>query len=147
MGNNMTKEEKRLLLKDLCARLGYGVLVMVHDDEINEPVELLSIYPKRDKPLEIDDGWDENSSTYWNLEDVKPYLRPMSSMTEEERKEWFKQSRVEYDCEFHTEPTLSLCNCHLSTDWLNKKMFDYRGLIPMGLALPAKEGMYNKMEE
>ena len=81
----MKQEDKELLLKDLCARLPYGVLFMVHDDEINEPVELLSINPKRDKPLEIDDGYDENSSTYWNLEDVKPYLRPMSSMTEEEK--------------------------------------------------------------
>ena len=80
----MTQEEKKLLLKDLCARVYYGVLFMVHNDEINEPVKLLSINPKRDKPLEINDGYDENSSTYWNIEDVKPYLRPMSSMTEEE---------------------------------------------------------------
>ena len=66
------------------------------------------------------------------IEDVKPYLRPLSSMTKEE----------EY--EYH-----NICVCPINkpwdvTDWLNKKGFDYRGLIPMGLALEAKEGMYNK---
>ena len=126
----MKQKEKQLLLIDLCARLSYGVLFMVPD--INEPVELLSINPKRDKPLEIDDGHDENSSTYWNLEDVTPYLRPMASMTEEEKREYepfFNYDGVEYPEDY--------------IDWLNKHQFDYRGLIPMGLALPATEGMYN----
>lgn len=130
----MKQKEKQLLLIDLCARLSYGVLFMVPD--INEPVELLSINPKRDKPLEIDDGHDENSSTYWNLEDVTPYLRPMSSMTEKEQKE--------YDV-FCCEPYLGIDETTASNfiNWLNSHHFDYRGLIEKGLALEAPEGMYN----
>jgi len=144
----MTKEEKQILLVDLCSRLSYGVRVQclqgtelrydgykIHG--LSEDGSYLSLFS-----VDIPHG-------VCNLDlevcEIRPYLRPMESMTEEEREEWFKQSHVEYDCEFHTEPTLSLCNCHLSTDWLNKKMFDYRGLIPMGLALEAPEGMYNNI--
>lgn len=66
----------------------------------------------------------------------------MSSMTDEEREDWYRKSNVDYDCEFKPEPTLSLNDCHLSTDWLNAHHFDYRGLIEKGLALEAPEGMY-----
>ncbi len=75
---------------------------------------------------------------------IRPYLRSMSSMTEEEREDWYRQSKVDYDCEFKPEPTLSPEHCYLSVDWLNKYGFDYRGLIPMGLALEAPEGMYKE---
>ena len=92
----MTDEEKHLLLKDLCARLPYGV-------------NISSL--KRDYFDDIDT--DEQV--------VKPYLRPMSSMTEEEKKECLKITFVE------------------ATDWLNVHHFDYRGLIPMGLAIDATE--------
>jgi len=129
----MTNEEKQLLLKDLCARLPYGVITKNCTKNSDVPAHLLPHV----------NGIKLLIAEY----DLKPYLRPMESMTDEEREEWFKQSHVEYDCEFHTEPTLSLSNCHLSTDWLIANHFDYRGLIPMGLALPAPEGMYNKMEE
>ena len=150
----ITQEEKQILLKDLCARLSYGVLFMVPD--INEPVELLSINPKRDKPLEIDDGHDENSSTYWNLEDVTPYLRPISSMTVEEDCEfcrlfkcdsvnamygyinWVTGGSCDYD-DFDIE----FSKLAKIIDWLNTHHFDYRGLIEKGLALEAPEGMYN----
>lgn len=73
---------------------------------------------------------------------IRPYLRPMSSMTEEEREDWYRHGKVDYDCEFKPEPTLSPEHCHLSVDWLNKHRFDYRGLISKGLALEAPEGMY-----
>ena len=65
------------------------------------------------------------------LERTLPYLRPMSSMTEEERKEYqafFNYDGVEYPEEY--------------IDWLNAHHFDYRGLIEKGLALEAPEGMY-----
>lgn len=139
----MSQGEKKLLLKDLCARLSYGVLFMVPD--INEPVELLSINPKRDKPLEIDDGHDENSSTYWNLEDVTPYLRPMSSATEKEMEE-FEELFIGYSISRDRNCIYRSSRGDLNLgfiDWLITHQFDYRGLIPMGLALPATEGMYN----
>ena len=65
--------------------------------------------------------------------ELKPYLRPMSSMTEEEKKDYnSKFEGRDFSWEIY----------YGSTDWLNEHHFDYRGLIPMGLALPAPEGMY-----
>ena len=130
----MTQEEKQLLLKDLCARLPYGVMCtdLRHGDSKITEIDTesgLAYCADFDEYIEIE---------YY----CKPYLRPLSSMTEEEREDWYTQSKVDYDCEFKPEPTLSLENCHLSVDWLNKKGFDYRDLIPMGLALEAPEGMY-----
>ena len=64
-------------------------------------------------------------------------------MTEEEKEEYRKacelDTKILENCPMNGEPFPALYN---SQDWLNKKMFDYRGLIPMGLALEAKEGMY-----
>ena len=68
----------------------------------------------------------------FDVEECKPYLRPMSSMTEEEIKEYqafFNYDGVEYPEEY--------------IDWLNAHHFDYRGLIEKGLALKAPEGIYN----
>ena len=68
---------------------------------------------------------------------IKPYLRLMSSMTEEEKKEYYDLlSRYDASC------FISKIGSRLF-DWLNSHHFDYRGLIQMGLALEASEGMYN----
>lgn len=71
----------------------------------------------------------------WDIEYCKPYLRPISSMTEEEKIDYqafFDYNGVEYPEEY--------------IDWLNAHHFDYRGLIPMGLALEAPNDMYRKGE-
>ena len=125
----MTQQEKELLLKDLCARLPYGVEVRVVCDwffEESEPYNtFLSI---NDLSALQDFVAGENT--------IKPYLRPMSSMTEEEYKE-FK------DTWEYLEHRLDVCVPSVTSyDWLNKGHFDYRGLIPMGIALEAPEGMY-----
>ena len=130
----MTKEEKQLLLIDLCARLPYGVILSVDNGKYRE-----------DKKI-----WPSlfNSDSLW---DAKPYLRPMSSMTEEEREEWADLFNLELDKlnEIDDEnkaeelaPYYFGKSHQVSIDWLNKNMFDYRGLIPMGLALESPEGMY-----
>jgi hypothetical protein len=136
----MTNEEKSLLLKDLCARFPYGVI-------INSPSNIF--YPseredvKLDSVFEIDNNFYATEDSGWPIETCKPYLRPMSSMTEEEKKE-FKA----FHCvsEWHPEFYQAMCNLpniNNMINWLDKKMFDHRGLIPKGLALEAKEGMYN----
>ena len=110
----------------MCARLPYWVIVnnpMTGDDDV--------------LTYSLLDDFEEVNSDY-----PKPYLRPMSSMTMEEQKEWFEQGNVDYDCEFKPEPTVAVGFSHLSVDWLNAHHFDYRGLIKKGLALPAPEGMY-----
>jgi len=120
----MNKEEKELLLQDLCARLPYGVFV---EDGRNK----------------LDDGpviYTANYHPYIN--DCKPYLRPMESMTEEEQKE-FVQFHCVKICPIVITDMLTLDNESKMFDWLNANRFDFRGLIPMGLALPAPEGMYN----
>lgn len=130
----MTNEEKHLLLKDLCARLPYGVICKTekgngHLCSINQTffgieygVNISSL--KRDYFDDIDT--DEQV--------VKPYLRPMSSMTEEEKKELNNVLKFQYYSD-------DSCMCE-SNDWLNAHHFDYHGLISMGLALEAPEGMY-----
>lgn len=131
----MTKEEKQLLLRDLCARSPYGVIVDV--SRVEEWKQLTFT------PFIL-------SNYYDDIEKVKPYLRPMSSMTTEEEYEYHQYKNIDY-LEIremkHMEmlETTALCFSH-AIDWLNAHHFDYRGLIPMGLAIEAPEGMYNKEE-
>ena len=125
----MTKEEKQLLLVDLCARLPYGVICTDnrHGDSRVTYIDITpdDIEQKNGKVVVYYFDFDECGE----LENCKPYLRPMSSMTEEEKRVYLLFS-------------LSRCN-EKCLDWLNAHHFDYRGLIPMGLALKALEGMYN----
>ena len=134
----MTQEEKQLLLKDLCARLPYGVILNVDNGKYRE-----------DKKI-----WPGlfNSDSLW---DAKPYLRPMSSMTEEEKKELYGRYNVCLD-KFSNTLTLrehsegywdedtecSFVDYLWLIDWLNAHHFDYRGLIEKGLAIEAPDGMY-----
>ncbi len=131
----MTKEEKDLLLQDLCERLQHGLKVN-HFEVIRE---LLGIIPSTENVMV---GYDINDYEVSVIEDIKPYLRPMSSMTS---KEW-----VEFcDCSLKDEMSWvitrnrqKLIPVQNREDYLNSKHFDYRGLIPMGLALEAPDGMY-----
>ena len=149
----MTKEDKQLLLIDLCARLPYGVRVKIFDESIllyehNENGTLDG------KEIMSDDCFvikGKNDSWIISCEDFKPYLRPMSSMTDEEREEWADLFNLELDKLNEIDdknkaeelaPYYFGKSHQVSIDWLNKNMFDYRGLIPMGLALEAKEGIY-----
>ena len=136
----MTTEKKQLLLKDLCARLPFHKIICKigeHSDYILSGIDLSN----ESQPLLIE--LDKELFPAY-LEHVKPYLRSMSSMTDNEREDWYRQSKVDYDCEFKPEPTLSLEHCHLSVDWLISHHFDYRGLIEKGLALEAPEDMYKQ---
>ena len=143
----MTQEDKELLLKDLCARLPYGVIIQEYNEE----------YGYADNALNtIDIGY---FSVYeaciegtWinHIENVKPYLRSMSSMTEEEkdelRQEHIKDEKLFAECITKAANGDSSMRGkvvpHFAVDWCNKNHFDYRGLIELGLALEAPEGMY-----
>lgn len=133
----MTQEDRELLLKDLCARLPYGVKFASFSQSMknhSEPVTLRQIYYHNEDDANNIEG-DNDISTI--IEFVKPYLRPMSSMTEDEIKDFFTVRRFEYDSDDKL-----ISKYGNDTDWLNAHHFDYRGLIEKGLALEAPEGMY-----
>jgi hypothetical protein len=127
------RENKDLLLKDLTERLIYHVVLSFNDGEI-EP-----IYSIRENGLK----YMINDAYY--VEEVKPYLFPLSSMTEEQTEEL----RLE-----HEKDVKTMANClkkcsegdtslrgknilYHAVDWCNKNHFDYRGLIEKGLAIDA----------
>ena len=123
----MTQEDKELLLKDLSARLPYGVKInQGYDEDEIDPPTLLKV-----DIVHVND--------HYPIESVKPYLRPMSSITEEEKEELENLLEGIVDgVERWDKP--DMCEEY---DWLNAHHFDYRGLIEKGLALEAPEGMYN----
>lgn len=115
----MTENEKDLLLKDLCARMPYGVKVE-YDNQVKELQYIEAVYNEV-KLL------DPTMNYTVDIEDVKPYLFPMSSITEEQNLEYLSTCRGGNAY----IPTLA------SFEWLNKNHFDYRGLIEKGLAINA----------
>lgn len=130
----MTYKDNELLLKDLTARLPYGVKVCIklpdHQKKtFVEQIGELNAITRYGEYLVSSKGIDYRS---FNL-DIKPYLRPMSSMTPDEM---FKYDELSY---FHTRGLTFNVN---EIDWLNENMFDYRGLIPKGIALKAPADMY-----
>ena len=134
----MTAEQKQLLIKDLSARLSHGVRCFIEDDyDVSRDGTLYE--------MDLDEGTCDFKDTgigqgYWytNVVNVKPYLRPMLSMTEDEKTELSDLLYKDFD---GTLITYTRMDKVLS--WLNQHHFDYRGLIEQGLALPAPEKMYN----
>lgn len=113
----MTQADKELLLKDLCARLPYGVKVEYENETFD--VEYVSPMYEEVK-LDIPETWTIGVS------EVKPYLFPLSSMTEEQKKELHSlMIHDSYGILYHTIESI---------DYLYKNHIDIRGLIPMGLA-------------
>lgn len=141
----MTQEERNLLLIDLSARVCYGVMC----DRLGHPLKLVGVHPNKEFALEFDRG--EYMPTEYTLEDVKPYLHPMSSMTEEERKEvneflgYRKTINGFGDIRcagWNGDTFVDIDKIVGYMNWLNEHHFDYRGLIEKGLAIEAPEGMY-----
>lgn len=135
----MTQEDKELLLRDLCARLPYGVKIEITWWGTGEGTGInTTLEPDHIEQLLNDEDGDI---------EIKPYLRPMSSMTEEEWEELNCIGHIVplYDGSFGVDMRAYCKNSQphyrrfseFSTieDWLNKNHFDYRGLIPMGLAI------------
>lgn len=120
----MTQEQKDILLKDLCSRLPYGVKIAMPGlwDSSRITIDPL------EEIFKDDDGLFRVNGNGHCIEYIKPYLFPMSSMTEEQSIEYRKL------CERY---------CPASTysmeiiDWFHKNHFDYRGLIEKGLAIDA----------
>jgi hypothetical protein len=132
----MTQEEKQLLLKDICARLPYGITIYRITDNSTHRIQYSDIIENIDQFSHF--------LEYSGVDNIKPYLRPMSSMTKEEKKEL--GNIRPYLIDKNDNVTGVQCNSFIQIsecqDWLNEHHFDYRGLIEKGLALEAPEGMY-----
>ena len=123
----MKQEDKDLLLKDLCVRLPYktyvkttkgiGYIYAINTSQLIE----LSV---------------ANDSEYWsevfNIDEIKSYLRPLLSMTDEEWEDYQKIKMIDW---VRGDINGTFINAGLIIDWLNAHHFDYRGLIEKNLAL------------
>ena len=139
----MNKEQRQLLLQDLCARLPYGVIVDNPSPAGGAWNEVINIDTSAKTVTLLYNG------RVFSIDYVKPYLRPMSSMTEEEYKEYDKETDLDVkDCadtlmeNLKAETRVRVSKWYHGSDWLNAHHFDYRGLIEKGLAIEAPEGMY-----
>lgn len=122
----MTQEEKQILLRDLCARLPYGMICHTEKGDgylcsINQTI-FGTEYGLNISPIKRDYFNDSEQDEVV----IKPYLRLMSSMTKEEKNEYINTFIARWD----------------AVDWLNAHHFDYHSLIEKGLALEAPEDMY-----
>ena len=144
----MTQEERELLLKDLCTRLPYGVIC--NDNRHGSSrVTYIDITPddieqKNGKVVVYYFDFDECGE----LKNCKPYLRPLSSMTEEEKRELMQISEKYLDDWSTTDSNLLKWELDAKVSnkravFYNSHHLDWNGLIPMGLALESPEGMYN----
>lgn len=136
----MTQEEK-LLLKDLCARVPYVTFVYVEWHETEELEICEGCEDDEEEPnihtlisCNYYGECDLDDNLYKTIYDIKPYLRPLSSMTAEEKED--------FGVPFTSEGLVTLADTVECMDWLNSHQFDYRGLIEKGLALEAPENMY-----
>ena len=131
----MTREDRLLLFKDLSARLPYECMLRVEGDWFVDEIEpydcKLTPYSFMDLVVNHDC-------------DVKPYLRSMETMTEEEKYIYRHMLGATLNSEGVSIMFVYEEDFSMVMDWLNEHHFDYRGLIDRGLALEAPEGMYNK---
>lgn len=127
----MTKEEKELLLKDLCARIFYDVKVQYMNNIF--VIDYIS-------PMYEDIKFDTSGNWTVGVSEVKPYLFPLSSMTEEQKKEYnILRDRVttyRYE-DGNIVEDIKLCDNWASIEYLNANHFDYRDLIEKELAIDA----------
>ena len=140
----MTQENKELLLVDICARLPYKVKISIPELATNkEQVETLNeIFKGKDDLYRVNDSG-------ILIEYIKPYLFPLSSMTDKQAKEMQEIiGNPNYACimrktgglelwleSVDTDPTIWLDTIFEVQDWLNKNHFDYRNLIDKNLAI------------
>ena len=122
----MSQEDKELLLKDLSARLPYGVKVQHQREDYLDEIQTIEHISRQYGEIETE-------SVLGFVDDFKPYLRPMDDMTEEE----YKESYCIYECTHLDDGSEVPCMAYI--DWLNAHHFDYRGLIEKGLAIAVTE--------
>lgn len=139
----MKIEEKQLLLRDLCARLPYRVIIHTNYKDIRLDKKHCSISvlyyenyseeAKKNCGYNVDDFCIIISGCYYG-DDIKPYLRSLDDMTEEEVREFYSVENITPQVGY-IRPTQDWHFTIYGIDWLNANHFDYRGLIEKGLAI------------
>lgn len=135
----MTQENKDLLIKDLCYRLPYGVKAEYKNEKF--VIEYVS-------PIYEDVKLDNYETWTVGVSDVRPYLFPITTLTDEQLEEFycnFVENEINfndfkkyyYETTSYFELLTRVSDCPYVVDWFNKNHLDYRGLIPMGLAIDA----------
>ena len=133
----MTQEDKELLLKDLCARLPYGVKIKLGDNpnifDLEYRIKFAVMYGDSDKLEDILD-----------ITNIKPYLFPLSSITEEQKSYINGRWGVNEHFEFEIDPLwgeyfVDVCDAVDFINWCYENHFDINGLIPRGLAEDATD--------
>lgn len=136
----MTQEEKDILIKDLCARLSYGVKCISGVDDAILIIE--GINPNCNGASEVQVTYERSGINFdTKISSIKPYLFPLSNMTEEQLHELREMFGFEIEfgdgfielSTFH-HGRLGYSEMDAMFDYFNRNHFDYRGLIPMGLA-------------
>jgi hypothetical protein len=131
----MELSEKELLLKDLSARLPYGVICHIECEiTLDSKINAISV-PPFNYPYKADVHTGTCGLSWEHIQLAKPYLRPMTSMTDEEREEYQK---FLFPCpDYDGKIVVGVYHRDLDKvyDWLNAHHFDYRGLIERGLAI------------
>ena len=126
----MTQEQKTLLIRDLCARLPYGVKCTYYDKYTGEE-EQGTITGIQNNTYFVIDG------VCIDVENVKPYLFPISSMTKEQKNEWNRWKHMIPVCHYEygdVVDELELWDSPESFQYLIENNFDCNDLIPLGLA-------------
>ena len=133
----MTQEDKELLLKDLCARLPYGIKVGTtdNDDSLENVWDIYILFNNTfDINVKLTHCFEDDDKLI-DISEVKPYLFPLSSMTEEQKEEYVSlQQRVIYNGQ-----VLVNLDVMKYVDWCYKNHIDINSLIPMNLAIDATE--------
>lgn len=138
----MTEKDKQLLLQDLCCRLPYIIKVDYTEKYPGWNSDMAQLEDNiAHIPYRI--GVDESQFMFENIESIKPYLRPMSSMTDEEREAFRIIGGVlAHNIERDTYAIAAFTP--EAYDWLISHYFDFHGLIEKGLALEAPEDTYTQ---
>lgn len=142
----MTQEEKELLLRDLCARLDTNLVCSIYrtdDYGVGYRDEILSGYCKGDIWDEFYFG-DDCGIGIDNVSKIKPYLIPLSKMTEEQKKYINDRWGVNENFDFEIDPNwgkyfVDLGDAVGFINWCYANHFDINGLIPRGLAEDATD--------
>ena len=146
----MTQEDKQLLLKDLSARLPYGVKCIVTKSRTEEG-QKGDVGKIGWVSLEGVDCIGDREPFFSEFGNFKSYLIPLSSMTEEQKKYITDRWGINDEFDFEINPDWGEYFVELGDivdfiDWLNKNHFDYRGLIEKGLAIEAPKDMYKNQQ-